>query len=80
MTRNLVTLRQAEEARPWATERFLRRLVAERRIPYHKLGGKLLLDLDELDALAERGRVEPPAAVRVPASKRNTGASRPRVA
>ena len=60
MSRHLVTLAQAVEARPWLTERFLRRLVAERRVPYFKVGGKLLFDLDDLDALAERGRVEPP--------------------
>lgn len=60
MTRNLVTLRQAVERRPWLTERLLRRLVAERRVPFHKVSRRLLFDLDDLDAFAEAGRVEPP--------------------
>ena len=63
MTRQLRTLHQVVEERPWATERFLRRLVAEHRVPFYKLGGKLLFDLDDLDAYAERGRVEPPVPV-----------------
>lgn len=41
------------------SERWLRRLVYERRIPYHKVGGKVLLALEDLDALVENGRVEP---------------------
>ena len=64
MSRQLVTLAQAVEARPWVSERFLRRLVAERRVPFHKVGSRLLFDLDDLDNLAERGRVEPPEARR----------------
>ena len=58
--RPLVTLLQALELRPWLTERWLRRLVAERRVPYTKLPGssRLLFDLDDLDQLAESGRVE----------------------
>ncbi len=58
MTRRLATLTQVVEARPWLTERWLRRLVAERRVAYHKCGGRLLFDLDDIDALAEAGRVE----------------------
>lgn len=62
MTRQLVTIAQAAQARPWATERYLRRLISERRIPFHKVaggrGGRVLLDLADIDALAERGRVE----------------------
>lgn len=68
MSRHLVTLAQAVEARPWLTERFLRRLVAERRVAFHKVGGRLLFDLSDLDALAERGRVEPPECRRLRAS------------
>ena len=56
--RNLVTLRQLTQQRPWASERWIRRLVAERRIPYHKVGGKLAFDLDDIDKMAEAGRVE----------------------
>jgi len=61
MTRHLVPLRKVPELREWASERYLRRLVAERRVPFHKVGNRVLLDLDDLDALAEQGRVEPPA-------------------
>jgi len=35
------------------TERQIRRLVHERRIPFHKLGGKLRFDLDEVDAFVK---------------------------
>ena len=59
-TRMLVPLRQVPEHRPWVTERWLRRAVFERRIPFHKLGdgrsSPVLIDLDDLDAFAEAGR------------------------
>jgi excisionase family DNA binding protein len=58
MSRPLVTLSQAVEARPWLTERWLRRLVYERRIAFHKVGRRLLFDLRDLDQLTESGRVE----------------------
>jgi excisionase family DNA binding protein len=40
------------------TKRFVRRLVAEKRIPYHKLGKLVRFDLRDLDAYAEAGRVD----------------------
>ena len=43
MARSLVTLTQAERERPWATRRYLRRLIAEKRIGYFKPGGTILL-------------------------------------
>jgi hypothetical protein len=58
-TRQLVRLKAVPQHRPWLTERRLRRLVAERRVPYHKIGGSVFLDLADLDALAEAGRTEP---------------------
>jgi hypothetical protein len=58
VTRPLVTLSQAVVERPWLTERWLRRLVYERRVSFHKVGGRLLFDLTDLDRLAESGRVE----------------------
>ena len=58
MARQLVTLPQAINERPWLTDRWLRRLVAERRIPFHKAGGRLLFDLADIDQWAEGGRVE----------------------
>jgi excisionase family DNA binding protein len=57
-TRHLVTLKEAVAVRPWLTERYGRRLIGERRIPFHKIGAKVLLDLADLDAFAEAGRVE----------------------
>lgn len=41
------------------TERFIRRLIAERRIAFHKLGAHVRLALGDLDAFAQAGRVEP---------------------
>ena len=58
MTRHLVTLPQAVAERPYLTERWLRRLVSERRIAFHKAGGRLLFDLEDLDKWADAGRVE----------------------
>ena len=57
-SRQLVTLQQAVEQRPWLTERWLRRLVYERRVPFHKVGNRLVFDLADLDTLVEQGRVE----------------------
>jgi excisionase family DNA binding protein len=34
-------------------------MVAEKRIPFHKVGGLVLIDLDDLDAYTEAGRVTP---------------------
>lgn len=62
MTRQLVPLKQVHEHRSWATERVLRRMVGEKRIAYHKLGegrcARVYLDLADLDAYAEAGRIE----------------------
>jgi excisionase family DNA binding protein len=42
------------------TERYVRRLVAERRVAYHKVGRLLRFSPADLDALFEAGRVEVP--------------------
>lgn len=42
----------------WATERLLRRLVYERRIPYSKPANRVLINLDDLDELLQDARVE----------------------
>ena len=42
------------------TERYVRRLVAERRVAYHKVGRLLRFRRADLDALFEAGRVEVP--------------------
>ena len=39
--------------------RFIRRLVAERRIRFTKLGRHVRLDREDLDAFVAAGRVEP---------------------
>ena len=41
------------------SERFVRRLVAERRIAFHKVGHFLRFRATDLDAFLEAGRVEP---------------------
>jgi hypothetical protein len=61
-TRQLVPLTEVPEHRPWATVRYLRRLIYERRIPYHKLGDSrsspVYIDLADLDSYVESSRVE----------------------
>jgi excisionase family DNA binding protein len=42
------------------TERYVRRLVAERRIAFHKVGRLLRFRASDLDELFEAGRVEVP--------------------
>jgi excisionase family DNA binding protein len=44
--------------------RFMRRLVAERRLPYHKVGALLRFRLEDLDAYFTSRRVEASSAVR----------------
>jgi hypothetical protein len=58
MPRDLVPLTKVEKHRPWATTRWLRRQTFERKLPYHKVNGKILIDLSDLDRYAEGGRVE----------------------
>jgi hypothetical protein len=60
-TRNLVPLIDVPKHRPWTNVRWLRRAVYEHRLPYHKVIGKVLIDLDDIDAFAEHGRVDGPA-------------------
>jgi excisionase family DNA binding protein len=39
--------------------RFVRRLIAERRIAFHKVGSHVRLAVVDLDAFVQAGRVEP---------------------
>jgi hypothetical protein len=55
--RQLTPLLEVPAQRHW-TERQLRRMVAEKRVPFYKVEGRILFDLNELDEYAERGRVE----------------------
>lgn len=41
-------------------ERWVRRLIYERRLPYRKVGGRVVIDLADVDALLEGERI--PAA------------------
>jgi excisionase family DNA binding protein len=41
-------------------ERFIRHLIAQRRIRYHKIGGRYVkLKKSDLDAFIEAGRIDP---------------------
>ncbi|MGV9546152.1 helix-turn-helix domain-containing protein [Nocardia beijingensis] len=39
--------------------RFIRRLVAERRVVFYKIGGHVRFKVSDLEAYAQAGRVEP---------------------
>jgi excisionase family DNA binding protein len=53
----LLSIEQAAE-RLGTSKRFVRRLIAERRIAYTKLGRHVRIDPDDLDAFITAGRVE----------------------
>ncbi|MEZ5265161.1 MAG: helix-turn-helix domain-containing protein [Acidimicrobiia bacterium] len=54
----LIDIAQAAE-RLGVSVRFMRRLVDERRIPFHKIGKYVRFDPADLDRFAMQGRVEP---------------------
>jgi len=54
--RDLRTLPQVVAERQYLTIRWLRRLIYEGRVPSYKLGGKVLVDLGEIDAFVEASR------------------------
>jgi excisionase family DNA binding protein len=54
----VLTVEQAAE-RINMSVRYVRRLVAERRIPFHKLGRSVRIMASDLDAYVQAGRVEP---------------------
>jgi excisionase family DNA binding protein len=60
--RQLVPIAEVPEHRPWVSVRYLRRLVHERRIPFHKLGdsrsARVFIDLADLDQYVEATRVD----------------------
>jgi excisionase family DNA binding protein len=60
-----LTVRQAGAAYPALGERYLRRLISGRRIAFHRVGRKVLLRSDDIEAFIGSGRVEP-----VPSSRR----------
>lgn len=54
-----LTIRDAGEQYPALGERYVRRLVAERRIAFHRVGRKVLIRRTDIESLIEAGRVEP---------------------
>ncbi len=64
---------EAAASRLGTSVRFLRRLVAERRIPFHKLGKHVRISSTDLEAFIAAGRVEP--LTREPRSVRWTSAA-----
>ena len=56
----LLSVEQAAE-RLGTSARFIRRLIAERRIAYTKLGRHVRIATRDLDAFVASGRVEPPS-------------------
>jgi excisionase family DNA binding protein len=60
----VLTIEQAAEFLKMS-ERYVRRLVAERRIPFHKLGRSVRIKTADLMAHMDAGRVEPITATPV---------------
>lgn len=50
--------KQAIAEVPWLSRRYLTRLIQERRIPSYRIGGKVLVDLADLEKLVADGRRE----------------------
>jgi len=54
----LLTIRQAgDDYAPALGARYIRRLVSERRIPHHRVGGRVFVARSDLDQLAQDSRV-----------------------
>lgn len=58
MTRTLLTVEEAAD-QLGTSPRFIRRLIAERRIAYVKIGRHVRLALTDIEAFIARGRVAP---------------------
>lgn len=46
------------------TERFIRRLVADRRVVFYKVGRHIRFNIADLEAFVQAGRVEPASVTR----------------
>lgn len=57
MERNYLTVEEAADYMNTSV-RFVRRLIAERRIPFHKIGRHVRLRVQDIDAFIDAGRVE----------------------
>lgn len=53
-----LTVAQAAERYEFLSVRYLRRLISERRIPYVKIGGRVLVDTNDIDAMLAANRHE----------------------
>jgi hypothetical protein len=53
-----ITLQEVLGLYPWMTERWLRRAVHEKRVPFYKVGGRLLFDPQELAQYVRDQRVD----------------------
>lgn len=60
----LLTLPQLLDAVPWLTERWVRSMVFDGRLPRRKVGGRLLFHLDDLAPLTRTGYGTAPTAER----------------
>jgi len=69
MTHRLLDVEGAAEYLS-VTPRFIRRLVAERRVPFVKLGRHLRFDPSDLDRLINAGRIDAVGSRRVPEGAR----------
>ena len=65
MPAQLYTVEEAAE-RLNTTPRFIRRLIAERRIAFTKLGRHVRIEADVLEEFVAAGRVQPSMAVPAP--------------
>lgn len=54
-----LTFKQVLDEYPYVTDRWLRRAVHDKKVPFYKLGGRLLFDPAELDQWIRDTRVEP---------------------
>ena len=57
MADEVLTIEQAAE-RMAMSVRYVRRLLADRRIPFHKLGRSVRLKASDVDAHVDAGRIE----------------------
>jgi len=69
----MLNVDQAAE-RLGTSPRFIRRLIAERRIAFAKLGKHVRIDTADLDAFVAAGRVAPAVPAAIPTSRDSTTA------
>ncbi|MEY2472687.1 MAG: hypothetical protein QOK28_2016 [Actinomycetota bacterium] len=60
MSPRYFTIEQTATEYPVLTERLIRRLIAERRIPFSKAGRRVILREDDIVGYLDAARVEPP--------------------